>query len=123
MREPAVRPRRGDLARLVEVTGRPDAERLSERSHEPRRPSSDPRRRLREPQHQRAEDEPERHAQPREPRQRTARLTDIARGSAAASRRSTAATTSSTSMSSRHMRSQPAAAQVMALADAVARHA
>ena len=66
---------------------------------------------------------PSAHAQARQHRdQRRQRARSATRGASAASRRSTASSTSATSMSSRHMRSQPAAAQMMTLADRVARH-
>ena len=90
--------------------------------------------RLRQPQHEHAEHEPERDAHardhadhraaptPRPCRAQAVRPATRGRVRRAASRRSTAASTSSTSMSSRHMRSQPAPPQVMALADGGARH-
>ena len=97
--------------------------------------SSDRAGRLREQQHQHAEHEAERDPQAREhadhrvaQRRRrgiapqAVRPAPRGRARPRRRRRSTAASTSATSMSSRHMRVEPAAPQVMALADAVARH-
>ena len=66
MREPAIRARRGDFARLVEMPGGPDAQRFADRPRWPRPTTSVAPRRLREPEHDDAEHEPERDAHSRE---------------------------------------------------------
>ena len=126
MRDPAIRPGRGDLARLV-AGGRPP------RCAAPRRtPRSTCRRRAIAPRRLREPRAPARRTRSRARRaaaraasRRTARRGRVRHAAparrAAASRRSTASSTSATSMSSRHIAIERAAAQVMTLADRVAR--